>query len=107
MSGDKVGRFPGALDGEGERRIRGSTFDFPQSLDGIFAACARADAVHCFRRKSDQPALSQRLDGPMNYVTSIFGVSGIEHNGRHWQADLAFPQGDDNPPTSDGLTPPI
>ena len=33
----------------------------------------------------------------MNYVTSIFGVPSIDHKGRHWLSDLAFPQEVDNP----------
>jgi hypothetical protein len=55
----------------------------PQPLDGIGMNRAGTNAVDRLRGKRHQPPFGERLNGPMNDVSSILGVSYIDHNWRH------------------------
>ena len=98
MSGTKSVASSALLMARAKGAPVGRPFSSHQPLDGVGPAGAGAEAVDGFGRKRDQLPFGQRLNGTMNDVASILGVTNIDDDRRHGQMVLSH--------TAGGLWPP-
>ena len=78
--GHEIGRFLGALDRQRERLAGRAALHLQQPLDGVGPAGAGGEAVNGFGRQRDQLPFGQCLNGTMNDVAGILGVTNIDDN---------------------------